>query len=391
MVYNLNAETFSEYGIGTSFLLLRMVARLKMGGFRGLRLDDAFATLAIVFFTMQTVNIYEMDVLGTNIGLNEETAMQVPEAQIPDMILGSKLAFMNWIWYMCYIWCLKGVLLCLYWKLTAGTWHRNLVVGTAGLCVVTWLVCVLTHVCLCTPITRNWQIQPYQGDNCTLRNPLYVEIAVLNVISDVCIIIIPIPILAKLQVPIQRKLVLALMFSSGFFIMICTILRAYYSLKSITSLPIALGWANRECFVAAIVASLPGIKPLFRNTRFLGSSGRNKKSSNNRYYNSEGYNNFGSKASGAGGGNKTFISSRGRASTYGHGGRGKGFELNTVKNSISGMDTRVSSGDSEEYILEGARDQRPPSDRPVGNDGGMAIHVTTEYTLEEQRARDERF
>ena len=44
--------------------------------------------------------------------------MQVPESQIPDMILGSKLAFMNWIWYMCYIWCLKGVLLCLYWKLT---------------------------------------------------------------------------------------------------------------------------------------------------------------------------------------------------------------------------------------------------------------------------------
>jgi hypothetical protein len=25
---------------------------------------------------------------------------------------------MNWIWYICYIWCLKGVLLCLYWKLT---------------------------------------------------------------------------------------------------------------------------------------------------------------------------------------------------------------------------------------------------------------------------------
>ena len=75
------------------------------------------------------------------------------------------------------------------------------------------------------------------------------------------------------------------MFSSGFFIMICTILRAYYSLASITSLPIALGWASRECFVAAIVASLPGIKPLFRNTKILGSSNR-KKSHN--YYNSQG-------------------------------------------------------------------------------------------------------
>lgn len=44
--------------------------------------------------------------------------MAVPESQFENMILGSKLAFMNWIWYICYIWCLKGVLLCLYWKLT---------------------------------------------------------------------------------------------------------------------------------------------------------------------------------------------------------------------------------------------------------------------------------
>jgi hypothetical protein len=48
MAYDLNVETFSEYGIGIFFLLLRLVARLSMGGIRGLRLDDAFATLAMV-------------------------------------------------------------------------------------------------------------------------------------------------------------------------------------------------------------------------------------------------------------------------------------------------------------------------------------------------------
>lgn len=84
---------------------------------------------------MQTVNIYLLGmslnvvmirfsltstpgVFGNNIGLNTQTAMLVPDNKVPAMILGSKLAFMNWIWYICYIWCLKGVLLCLYWKLT---------------------------------------------------------------------------------------------------------------------------------------------------------------------------------------------------------------------------------------------------------------------------------
>ncbi|KAK5800410.1 hypothetical protein VI817_002622 [Penicillium citrinum] len=48
MAENLNVETFTEYGIGTFFLLVRLVARLYMGGFRGLRLDDAFSVLAMV-------------------------------------------------------------------------------------------------------------------------------------------------------------------------------------------------------------------------------------------------------------------------------------------------------------------------------------------------------
>jgi hypothetical protein len=48
MAYDLNTETWCEYGIGIFFLLLRLVARLNMGGIRGLRLDDAFAMLAIV-------------------------------------------------------------------------------------------------------------------------------------------------------------------------------------------------------------------------------------------------------------------------------------------------------------------------------------------------------
>lgn len=161
------------------------------------------------------------------------------------------------------------------------------------------------------------------------------------------------------------------MFSSGIFIMICTILRAYYSLASITSLPIALGWADRECFVAAIVASLPGIKPLFRNTRLLGST--NRKRSNDPYYNSEGYNNFGSKS----GNTKTFISSRRSASN------GRHFELDSVLQTKN-MDGRTSSGDSEEYILEPAKEPRPfVTGTHPQND--LAIHVTTEYSLESEQ------
>ena len=64
------------------------------------------------------------EVYGNNIGLSEKTAMLVPESKMPDMILGSKLAFTNWVWYLCYIWCLKAVFLCLYSKLTYDHHHH---------------------------------------------------------------------------------------------------------------------------------------------------------------------------------------------------------------------------------------------------------------------------
>lgn len=157
------------------------------------------------------------------------------------------------------------------------------------------------------------------------------------------------------------------MFSSGVFIMICTILRAYYSLSSITNLGTALGWADRECFVAAIVVSLPGIKPLFRNTRWLGSS--NRKNSKAPYYNSDGYNVAGSKS----GKTKTFVSTPSR--------NGR-FELDSVLHTKA---DRVSEAGSEEYILEGSQGVAG-----AGHQDPMAIRVTTEYTLEREQRRLDR-
>lgn len=75
--------------------------------------------------------------------------------------------------------------------------------------------------------------------------------------------VVPMPLLFKVQVSTGRKLILGMFFCSAIFVMVATILRAYYSLRSIADLPIALGWADREGFVATITVCLPGIKPLF--------------------------------------------------------------------------------------------------------------------------------
>ncbi|EME47820.1 hypothetical protein DOTSEDRAFT_69676 [Dothistroma septosporum NZE10] len=266
-------EVWTEYGISICLILLRFYARLKFFGIRNLDIGDAFAALALIFYTLETAGIYNLTQLSNNVGLNEVTAMLVPDSQIPAMTLGSKLAFMNWIWYISLIWALKGVLLTIYVKLGTGVARQEMAVKIFSVFTFcTWLACILTHVCQCLPASRSWQIKPYPGDNCTLRKPNYIVIGVLNSLTDLGIIILPMPLLFRVKVPVKQKIALIVLFSLGFFVIVATILRAYYSLESLDTLIIALGWASRETFVATVVACAPGIKPLISKTHWFRSA-----------------------------------------------------------------------------------------------------------------------
>ncbi|KAL4972059.1 hypothetical protein BDW66DRAFT_163182 [Aspergillus desertorum] len=288
-------------------LLFRLLVRVNMGDIRGLRLDNAFAVLAMnIFLTMQTVNIYRMGILSINIGPDKKTAMLVPENKMSHMIRGLKLDFMNRICYICYIRCLRRS------SALAGTWHQHIFAGASIFCVAIGLDYISSHS----------------------RQPLYVEIAVSHVLYAASLGYRPALLKSNIDstspdptfVSLSNVLVRV-------FIMVCTNLCAYYSLTRITGFPIVLGWADRECFNAAIDVSLPGIKRLFRNIRRRG-----------------------------------------------HGLR---FELDGVL-PTKNMDTRVSSDDTEVYILERVKDRRPSTTRPPRKND-LAVHEATECTSESEQ------
>ncbi|GAB1742842.1 hypothetical protein NU219Hw_g8549t1 [Hortaea werneckii] len=284
----LHVEVFTEYGISMCLLILRGYARWKTVGARNLDIGDVFSVFTVIFYTIETVGIYLLNSYGNNVGLNEKTAMQVPAEDVSRLTLGSKIAFMNWLWYISLLWSLKGVLLTLYTKIGTGIQQQErLIQGITYISIAAYIACILTHVCICLPPSRSWQIKPYPGDNCTVREPDYIVIAALNAITDIGIMLIPMPLLFKLQVPLIRKLALGGIFSLGIFVVVCTILRCYYSLSSLENLPLALGWASRETFVATFAVCAPGIKPIFSKARWFrsttASSGRKTPSGAGKY------------------------------------------------------------------------------------------------------------
>lgn len=87
--------------------------------------------------------------------------------------------------------------------------------------------------------------------------------------TDAMILIIPMPMLWKLQIHLRRKIALAVLFGSGVFIIMCTVLRTIYSLSILSDQATAQAWAGREGFVSMIVVSAPGLWSLLRNTRWF--------------------------------------------------------------------------------------------------------------------------
>ncbi|PWY84758.1 hypothetical protein BO70DRAFT_423741 [Aspergillus heteromorphus CBS 117.55] len=271
MGYNLTAEMFSEWAIGLVVIAVRVYARFSVDR-RHFHWDDLCLLLATIFWTLLVVFLYMCtSVYGSNIGLNETTAAEVPDDEVADLRQGSIYAFLAWLSYIFMAWAFKGVLVFLYNRLTMGLWQHRLAMGVGIACIGTFLVSLLFDLLICRPITRNWQVKPYAGDNCTIRPLNYIVIEVLSITTDLAIMCVPIPLILIAKIPRSQKWILCGLFSSGIFVMVAAALRAYYSVKDINTLSTALGWASRQAFVSAIIVSAPGIKPLFSRLSWFAS------------------------------------------------------------------------------------------------------------------------
>ena len=176
---------------------------------------------------------------------------------------------------------------------------------------------------------------------------------------------VPLPIIIAAKIPPIQKLILCVLFSSGIFVMIAAVLRAYYSVSNLNKLEVALGWASREALVSVIVVCAPGIKPLLSQFKWFQSfkSSSNGYGTSNQRTGKSGL--FNSKS-----GNFTAISTKNDEGQH-------PYELSIMKKDNKGK-RDDSSTESKERIID------PPLQLPGNSpprDNGDGIVVTTEYTL----------
>ncbi|KAM5346658.1 hypothetical protein ACJ41O_009663 [Fusarium nematophilum] len=282
-------EAWTEYGLGTLVLFLRYFARWKAVGFKGYQGDDYFALAALVFWTAELVMLELIGQNGTNIGVTDEIGAKMTDVEIAKREFGSKCLLAGWNFYVTLIFCLKGVMLCFYTRMTLGLWQRKVVIWTQFVTVLAYIGVIAVIFGHCTPVHKNWQVYPNPGDECTLAVANYVTLVVLNILTDLLIVSIPVPLLWMVKLSIKRKLIIGVLLCSGIFIMIATLLRCILSLRDIQGINTSTIWAIRETFVGIIAVNAAAIKPLFSASRWLLSSKGSSRDKNSSYVNKYGH------------------------------------------------------------------------------------------------------
>ncbi|KAL3484214.1 hypothetical protein BJX62DRAFT_244144 [Aspergillus germanicus] len=258
-------EAAIEFSIAIFVLILRLISRWKLVGFRGWGVDDFLCILAGIFATYLMVPIFVVAYTqSSNTGWTPEQRAAFNPEEIRQMQTTTKLVVAGWYAYVGALWSLKGVVLIYYHRIMSGVTQQMIIRVTAVYCALSFIAVILAISLHCRPFQKLWQIDPYPGAECSAYNTLYIIVAVLNITTDMLLVYIPIPVLIRLRIKLYQKIMIGILLCSGVFIIVAALLRCVMSLMEISRINLSAIWTVREILVAFIAVNAPAIKPMFK-------------------------------------------------------------------------------------------------------------------------------
>ncbi|KAF5859687.1 hypothetical protein ETB97_002528 [Aspergillus alliaceus] len=132
--------------------------------------------------------------------------------------------------------------------------------------IISGLWMVFGSFFMCIPVRSAWD--PSIPHKCIPRKVLWGLNAALQITSDIIIVTLPMPLLAKLQLPRRQKIALILVFALGTFGCAVSIVRLTALVRMIESTDrtkynaAAANWSFIESSIAIICACLPPLRPI---------------------------------------------------------------------------------------------------------------------------------
>lgn len=108
------------------------------------------------------------------------------------------------------------------------------VVNVAG------LILTFVNIFQCDPVSAAYHVSGPSGSNCTDIVTLYLSSSPVNIITDLAILFLPMPILTHLRLPRKQKAILVITFGFGFFVAVVDVVRIAFLQQAATSRRLAL-------------------------------------------------------------------------------------------------------------------------------------------------------
>ncbi|KAI9847597.1 MAG: hypothetical protein M1837_002171 [Sclerophora amabilis] len=240
----------------TGFALVIIVFRLVGRYIRTERLfrEDKVMAFSLIPLFARMGLIHVVLIWGTN-----NTATEgLSELEIRHREIGSRLVLASRIMYAAFLWVQKLSIAEFFRRIIAQFWKRSFLAGLSSLkwfLLVTFLAVVITTLSECQPFTHYWQVVPDPGPQCRQGYAQLLTMATVDVITDFLLVVFPIPIIIRSQMPMKRKFQLVFLFALSLIPAAITIYRVPSIIDRHGRQQFRTLWASAEILSATAVAN----------------------------------------------------------------------------------------------------------------------------------------
>jgi hypothetical protein len=106
---------------------------------------------------------------------------------------------------------------------------------TLGVVNAAGLALTFINVFQCTPVNAVFLSDVPPNAHCIDIVTLYLSSSPVNIITDLAILFLPMPLLTKMRLPYKQKVILVITFSFGFFVAVVDVIRIAFLQRAATS------------------------------------------------------------------------------------------------------------------------------------------------------------
>ncbi|SMY20669.1 unnamed protein product [Zymoseptoria tritici ST99CH_1A5] len=256
------------FTLTTIFVVARCSSRWERLGGAGFWWDDAVAFICYIPIVAMFIAGQRMFDLGMG--------RDLWVVSIPDLLTWSKWFFAVQPLYVFEAYLIKLSLVLLYlriWPAESGNYKfRRLCKVIAVFLLLGVLSCIPATIFACHPILTALNKPNRAGGACIDRIALYYAVGGINVVLDIIVIVIPLPLLLKLRMSTLRRSGIISCFLVGFIVTACSIVRLTH-LRQLTTIRNAtydfmslLQWCLIEVESSMICCCMPAIAGLLKRT-----------------------------------------------------------------------------------------------------------------------------